>query len=175
MQKQVSTSKTLRKFVYCFLFALALIFILKLGLSAALDYQDRHFASKSFAFMPYEKVLESRKWLKDSSLGCTYAVVALGLNPPTKPPSQWIDSAIWHQTPMRFKDNGKEQQCRNIICECESDWSPATYQLLAKALSEPGSFYYVGWRQPPHDPMYQDQITLYSPVHSVAATVRFGD
>ncbi len=175
--KQVTASKTHRKFVYFFLFAVTLIWLLNLVFNAALDYQDRHFAAKKFSFMPYEGVLESRKWLKGGlgTFGCTYAIISLGDASPTNPPSQWIDSSFWHQTPLRFKEKGKVGQCRNIICECESDWSPATYQLLTRALSESGSFYYLGWRKPPHDTLYQEQIIVYSPVERVAAIVTFGD
>lgn len=177
MKKQITTSKTLRKILYFFVFAAILIGLLNLGFKAVLEYQDRHFAQKEFSVVPYERVLESRKWLKGGlgTIGCTYAIVSLGVAPPTEPPSQWIDSSFWHQTPLRFKEKGKEGQCRNIICECESDWSPATYQLLTSALSEPGSFYYLGWRQPPHDTLYQEKIVVYSPAERVAAIVRFGD
>ena len=177
VEKQVTARKALRKFIYFFLFAVALIWLLNLVANAVLDYQDRHFAEKNFSFMPYKGVLESQKWLEGElgTFGCTYAIVSLGDSASTNPPSQWVDSSLWHQTPLRFKEKGKVGQCRNIICECESDWSSATYKLLTRALNEPGSFYYLGWRKPPHDRLYQDQIIVYSPVERVAAIVRFGD
>ena len=164
----------LRKTLKIFLSSVILIILFGFGIYVTLEYQDRNFAARTFHFMTYESVLESRKFHSEV-LGCTYAIVALDDTAPTNPPSQWIDPSLWHQTPLYFKEEVKVGQCRNIICECESDWRPDTYKRLTRALSEPGSFYYLGWKQPPHDTLYQDVITVYSPAERVTAMVRFGD
>lgn len=138
--------------------------------------QNRNYAAHIFKSMPFESVLESRKWLPSLDIGCTYAVVSLKEASPTPVPNGWTE---WNRTPIQFKDEEETRslgECRNLVCECESDWAPETYQRITRALSEPGSFYYFhNGSTPPHDRIHQDIIHIYSPTERVAAQVRYGD
>ena len=138
--------------------------------------QNRNYAAGVFRSMPVEDVLESRKWLPRLNLGCTYAVVSLREASPTPPP---IERTDWNRTPIRFKEEEETRslgECRNLVCKCESEWMPETYQRITRALNEPGSFYYFHrGSTPPHDRIYQDIIHIYSPTERIAAQVRCGD
>jgi hypothetical protein len=151
-----------------------LVVLMGLAIYAFFVYQERYYADDYFSFIDHDGVLESRKWHSEV-FGCTYAVVSFVDAAQTNPPIEWIDSSLWHQTPLRFKEEGKAGQCRNLICECEGNLTPDTYQRLMRALREPGSFYYLGGKQPPHDPLFQDSILVYSSPQKIAAVVRFGD
>ncbi|MCU7797488.1 MAG: hypothetical protein KZQ75_10190 [Candidatus Thiodiazotropha sp. (ex Myrtea spinifera)] len=158
------------------LFGVLVVLVVLIGLAiyVVFGYQERYYADDYFSFIDHDGVLESRKW-HNKTFGCTYAIVSIVDAAKTNPPIEWIDSSLWHQTPLLFKEERKAGQCRNLICECEYDLTPDTYQRLTRALSEPGSFYYLGWRQPPHDPLYQGSILVYSSAQKIAAKVRFGD
>jgi hypothetical protein len=166
--------KMLRMITFLFGALVAVVVLIGLSFYAVSEYENRDYADDYFSFMNYGGVLDTRKW-HNKTFGCTYAIVSLVDAAPSNPPNEWIDSSLWHQTPLQFKEDVKYGQCRNLICECEYDLSPDAYQRLMRALSEPGSFYYLGWRQPPVDALYQDVILVYSSTEKIAAKVRFGD
>lgn len=149
--------------------------IIGFGIYAILEYQDRNYAAEYFGFMTYETPLESRKWLRGSTLGCTYAVVSLPESSPVEPPAQWLKEITWYHTPAMFKKATKTRYCHNLICECKEDWSTETMNRLEKVLSSSGSFYYFHKHRPPHREMGQGVIYIYSKHEKVAAMVRFGD
>jgi hypothetical protein len=170
--------KLLRMITFLFGALVGVVVLIGLALYAVSEYQNRHYADDYFSFMNYDEILETRKWHDiDIVLGCTYAIVSLVDASPSNPPNEWIDTSLWNKTPLQFKEEVKsgQGQCRNLICECEYDLSPEAYQRLMRALSEPGSFYYLGWKPPPLDDLYQDVILVYSPTERIAARVRFGD
>lgn len=136
-------------------------------------YQDRNYADSYFSFMPFDRVLESRKWNKEV-LDCTYAIVSLADKALAEPPSTWISGSYWYQTPMLFKEL-KQEGCQNFICQCQSDWDKANYKLVNEALNTEGSLYFVPGRNPPYDALYQATIFIYSQHKRFAAVVRFGD
>ena len=168
--------KIFRFVIYAVLACSIAIGLATLGVTALLDYQDRNYAREVFSSMSVEDVLETRRWLPIFEEGCTYAVVSLKEASPTPLP---IERTDWNRTPIRFKDEEETRslgECRNLVCKCESEWMPETYQRITRALNEPGSFYYFHrGSTPPHDRIYQDIIHIYSPTERIAAQVRCGD
>lgn len=163
----------MKKIVVKAIVIVLMIAIAKFGIQKTLESQDQKYASNYFSSMPFETVLESRRWNQEA-LGCTYAVVSLEDAVPFEPPNQWLNGITWNKTPLRFKEESRGQ-CRNLICQCEADWNPPHYQRLDRALSHPGSFYYLLGLEPPHDTIHQAVIFIYSQAEGVAAQVRFGD
>ena len=174
MRKHRTVTRLIRKVLKILVFSIILIALIRFGIYVILEYQDQNYAGKYFGFMNYESTLESRRWHSEV-LGCTYAIVALPEKAPVQPPTQWLKEIAWYDTPMIFQDEAKTRYCHNLICECESDWDPSSMNLLEKALSNPGSFYYFHKHRPPHSSMGQGVIFIYSKPEKVAAMVRFGD
>ncbi len=158
------------------LYILALLLLLGFGLPIISYYQDQEYAKKYFSNIPYQEVLETRKWLPGNTImGCTYAIVSLQKDATFKPPKQWLTGATWYQTPLRIEKDAHNFSCRNIICNCEKDWDPENYRLLTRALNQPESFYLLNKGSPPYDALSQGVIHIYSKTENVAARVRYGD
>ena len=157
-----------------FLWSLLLVIGIGVAIYKYFDLQNQRYASDYFSFMPVEKSLESRKWHFET-LACTYAVVSITEDAPHEPPAQWLENITWSEAPLKFKESVGSHDCRNLICECQQNWQESNYGKLNRALSQPGSYYYLTGQTAPYDRIGQAVLFIYSKPERIAARVRYGD
>lgn len=131
------------------------------GAFLSIRYVENHrYASKYFeGKVEFSEVLQSRRWIEEGALGCTYAIVSLPNGSPQLPPDSWIGQ--WAETPVRVP-----VRRRNIINRCLNLYPETLAQRLNDAQTEPGSYY---------DFQGTEIILLYSSRKNIAAWVRYGD
>jgi hypothetical protein len=158
--------------MYKKLIAVALLLSLCLVIPAiVLYFQNQTYAHDYFRpIMAYDTVLASRKWhplLARDACACTYAVVSLKEETSPVPPSTWLKSEKWKQTPVLLEGIAHLPETSNQVIECvEQDvWSKPLATRLTRVVTEPGSYYF----------QMGESLWLYSLPYNVAAHIRYGD
>ena len=131
-----------------------------------------HAASVFDGVVPYETVLESRRWHGRGAKGidCSFAIVELpddALPDPPEPTEgrEWYRhyGGDWQPTPVAPMMNNT----RHAPFPCGEYWSETLNAALESAMTQPGSWY--AWGGP------GETLHLYSAPQRIAARIRFGD